>query len=378
MISTDAGEGTHSTGWREALLQRHRQAATSAVRSLPPGTFDSALLIGSLAAGLGTTSSDVDLLLLTDGPLLERPSPKTGASGVGRIDVEHLTLAEATARIESLRTYRVTESVTTQVYEVAEALELYCGLSSTPIVLQESDQLRALLDLCRTVDRSAARIRVTRATLLANNTLEDTLGFVATGDADSALISAATLLHFAVDAFCTANGDLYFGQKWNVQRLRRVLRADDPSGRAVVEALTGGAADRDAAFRLVARRIATAQQLLATANLTVWLDNEVRLMVPPAGPPSRGSVRRADRWHLLKYVERWILSDGRRHYEVPWTAVLVWSLAGTGAASLEAAARSEIERQLGRAVSEALPRSLLQRLLELGALTTGDSVMAEV
>ncbi|MEW2167480.1 hypothetical protein AB0912_31425 [Streptomyces sp. NPDC007084] len=353
--------------WRNELVAEHLAVAGKILAARGPG-IDSCLLIGSLAAGYGTTRSDVDLLTFT-GEADSLPGASAGEySGERRVDVEHLRLSEALALIESLGSYQVLESDVSQLYRANDALELFCRLMSSPRVLRDSAGLRSLLARCRSVAESATRIRVSRATLLANNTLEDALGFLEIGDVRSALHSSGTMLHFGMDALCSALGDTFFGQKWNVQRVGSVLSRNPAYRQGLFALLDSGDTQTPSA---VLRRIEISQQLLAVANVTVWEPATVHLRLPRFEAP-RNAYRRDRHWYLLKYDARWAMSDGRRSYQVPWTAVLVWGLAGGLAEDeLVEAGREEIGRAVGRQIPSALPLSLVHRLRELGALTTG-------
>lgn len=364
----------HGEDWRSDLVEEHLAIAEEILAARGP-SIDSCLLIGSLAAGYGTPRSDVDLLTFTSRDTDAPPDPGTGGqSGERRVDVEHVHLSEALALVESLGAYQVLTSDASQLYRANDALELFCRLMSTPRVLRESDGLRSLLARCRSVTESATRIRVSRATVLANNTLEDALGFLEIGDVRSALHSSGTMLHFGMDALCSALGDTFFGQKWNVQRVSSVLSGNPAYRQGLFALLDSGDTEAPVA---VLRRIEICQQLLAVANVTAWEPATVHLRLPRTRTP-HDALHRDRHWYLLKYTDRWTMSDGRRAYEVPWTAILVWGLAGGLAeAELVEVAGEEIGRAVGRRIPSALPLSLVRKLQELGALTaSGASVDA--
>lgn len=351
--------------WHDALVQRHIATATELVERAV-GDFDACVLVGSLVAGYGTPRSDVDLLVLVErDPATTGGSPLSpGSSNTDRVDIETISLSRAHALLAELSTYDVHLDNTSQLYRVSDALELQGRLTAGPRSIRDSDGLRSLLELARSVAGTTRRLRVSRATLLANNTLEDTLGFLAIEDFRSALYSVNTLLQFAMDALCSALGDPYFGHKWNVQRLRKVLEGTSYLAHLVTVLDSPGVPTAP----MIDRRIGLAQQMLVSANVTAWLPKSVPLTLP-SGVARRNTLRRGDHWHFLKSADVWFMSDGARSFTVPWTAVLVWGLAdGLLPDELGALARDEVAKYLDRSVPPQLGHSLVARLRDMGAL----------
>lgn len=231
--------------------------ATAAAVAAEDGTL-AVYLGGSLAAGLGNTRSDVDLLVITDhGQPPARAKVHTG--GV-RVDVQSYS---ADRFQDVVRT--VTGGVPRRRLGELPGLETELEFATRLLQGQVHCERGIARDLRAELERRRSDVRrlaVARFTLLAASRYEDLLGCVESGDGETALMLSAEILTRALHVFLIGSDDLYVGEKWVWQKLRRTtthLPAD-----AIRDLYFAPAALPD---RLVRRRMLTSQALLIAAQV---------------------------------------------------------------------------------------------------------------
>lgn len=202
----------------------------------------------------------MDVLLTVAGP----DAPGTGAHdgprdrrelrGGSRVDISVRSLAELRARVDGLARHCQDPARPLPLgAEVEEAVRLLYAETcyETPQYAAVRRDLEAL--------REPLRAALVRALLRrAASRYEDLLGFVETGDAESAAMLSAEAVLRAVHTFLVSCGDLYLEEKWVWQKLARAR----PSGLPAARLRSLYFADaRDGA--VVARRTAAAREVFS-------------------------------------------------------------------------------------------------------------------
>ncbi|MGW0211013.1 nucleotidyltransferase domain-containing protein [Streptomyces sp. NPDC003233] len=232
---------------RQAKLEIGRRVAHEVLEE--EGTLG-VYLGGSLAAGLGTTRSDVDVVVVVDdgAPHQDRRLVRDGS----RVDIAvrparllRESVAEVARRCRDRgRPFAISDEVE-QLVRLLYA-EVYSETVPAKTIRQQLEEIREPLRealVGALVRRAASRY-------------EDLLGFVEIRDGDSAAMLSAELLLRAVHTFLVSSGDLYLEAKWVWQRLRRcaALPADELRALYFADAADPG---------LVARRISAAGTVFA-------------------------------------------------------------------------------------------------------------------
>jgi hypothetical protein len=242
-------------------------------------------------------------------------------------------------------------------------------------VLRDSSEFAELRDRLKAHDRSFRQLASARAELFANNVHEDVIGFLRAGDMDGALLSSHELLQFAIDAWCSARGDLYPGRKWVWRRLRR--SADLSAVRQLRTSYVPEAGHPVPAPETVRRRVSQAQSLIGQAMLLAWATRDSARAGPivrVARRHCRSRVWRSPHWLSRRYADQWCLSDRTQVVEVPFTAVAAWAFAdGLPTDELTDVVVDRTRDWFGVQISAGTARSLIERLLELGVLVRGSS-----
>lgn len=220
-------------------------------------------LAGSLSAGLGTPTSDVDLCVVADNASDADVVSLHELVESERLDVVYRSptaIAELPGPFESF-TATSTDfgSLALTPRQIDDAVRLLLGedVVSCPEVTQARDRMQAAALPMR-------QVLLGRYAVDCKCVTEDLAGALAVGDTDAALYLSAALVMRAAQAYLVGCGELYVGEKWTWQKLRRAGadRAVELLRRALA---TSPVPDADAT-----RRARQAQSLLAAALLDGW------------------------------------------------------------------------------------------------------------
>jgi hypothetical protein len=344
-------------------------AALADLEILRKPYVNAAYATGSRLAGLGTPTSDLDVILVVASDADKDAAVRDGAlkrRGRAPIDVDIVTLVEFADAVDSCADFRATwESDRRRC--LSRALPLLSKFTAGVHVVKPSAELTELSERVMVNLPALVQLAVVRAATLGYHTNEALFGLALDGDEVAVLRRSHDFLALGLDAWCTSRGSIYADglYKWVWRRLSRLVR-DGPELAAlralyVPETVTVPVPD------VARRRVDVAQGLVAQALLGAFATHPLAVPVLPlwAAPP--GALWRSPRWMPTRTSYAWGLGEGLRFLEVPVTAIMAWACA-SGRTSADLAAF--VAEEFG--VESAGAWSAVQRLLACGALTAGD------
>jgi hypothetical protein len=341
------------------------------IRRAVPGlehdrSVDCYWLTGSIPAGLGTPTSDLDLIVIAD-PAAATTSGQYDVDG-RRVDVTVYPLTWLTDAVAAVVPYRATTGDNSQLFTREPVLkavsQVYAGIE---VVKDSPEFVRAREELAAGAVEFR-RLLIARDAMYANNTYEDLAGFVRDGDVESALARARDLLEFGLSAWCVARGEVYPGTKWLWRKLRRTVTDLAAIRAAYLPETTGTVAD----LRSVHAAHALTQTLLGQALLLSWSKSPAARLEPEVSDAAAEGLWRTPDHMPMRFADVWCLSGGPDLLTVPFTAVVCWTFAnGVPAEDLVTRVVDYCRDQFRIAVSRPTIRSLVERLTEMGVLAAG-------
>lgn len=289
-------------------------------------------LAGSLTAGLGNRTSDIDVYLVHSG---DGSRPRTRSQLVldrTRFDVQQLTateLAGVVDRVSGASHPSEGGSVLPQ-QDVDLVVRLRYGE-----VITDDGTLAPLADRARAASEPVRRALITHWLTTAHYELEDLAGLLP-DDPDAAVMSARTGLLLAGKAVAASCDDLYRGQKWTWRQLlrsapdgfplehfRALLRRDPLAAESGMTALAD-----------------FTQTCLAASATLGWFG--VPLAHWPSWRTGSGPLRRAPGFSPRAYDDALVLAlPARRRVRLRPAAALVWALCdGVSAETLRTRVRA--------------------------------------
>ncbi|MDX3098991.1 nucleotidyltransferase domain-containing protein [Streptomyces sp. ME19-03-3] len=199
-----------------AALTAQIRAARTALSS----TTSAAFIGGSVSAGLGTPTSDVDLFVLTPGGAQQQQQSIDGM----RVDIEYIDGDSLSKTIAAIKQLSITPDAD-QMHRISPSALDICGRLLLGEILQDPREELASLRDSLIEDRSTfAKIRISHYAMTAANRLEDARGFAITENIQAELYSTWHALIFAAKAYSARQGDIYHGAKWVWSQWRRLSR----------------------------------------------------------------------------------------------------------------------------------------------------------
>jgi hypothetical protein len=328
---------------------------------------------GSVPAGLSTTTSDLDIIAVTEG----NQDTACGYLTVGdhecyvgqqRVHILVKPLDWLLQIPDLVGTFTATIRDSAQLFTDEALLKAVAQLYSGVRVVKDASGFARIRSSLRLAEIDFRRLMIARSAMYANNTQEDTIGFLAVGDLESALLRAQDLLKLGLDAWALAMGNVYPGQKWIWHRIVHVV--SDPAALALVRNLMFSH-DSDLGTRILQINTLT-QTLLGQAMLTSWAPEQRQLLAPVVPDMAAAGIWRSAEWITNRLADDWQLTDRRRAFSVPVTAAACWTLAnGIGHEHLAAAVVELCHQRFGIEVRPAVAGSVIDRLSEIGALRRG-------
>jgi hypothetical protein len=323
---------------------------------------DALYITGSLAAGLGNATSDLDLVAIAEG----QPEMAEWVDGDGFVaHVETFSRGEVEEWLAELAGLPHTHSEYSAALRTGTLLENLSRLYyAEPVVGVELVE-----DWRRRLDATALR----QAYMLYHSTdaityARDALGAMQSDDLLTAWDAAQQTLRGVLLMALAAAGDLYYGRKWLLKRLaacRPLLRAGVTQRSIELLYPAGGLADRPDAERVqvILDRMRLASALSAFVTFFAW---ETPLSAPPS-LPAVGSA--GNPWYVFARFRDTCFAGGPNGWPVSRLDVLAWLLCrdGQDAAGLAAA----ISAQLGVPVSDEFVAGALDRLRAAGLAGEG-------
>lgn len=293
-----------------------------------------ALISGSQAFGLGHGTSDIDLHVMPvgDAPIESRVHMTDGHPiqvNVFREEMLQRVLDWAADDSEYTSRNRGQADVQDDVRKLA------IRLSRGHVLYVDDERKQALARIDLTVIKRRIVAREARA---ISSLLEDIVGALAINDRDTALWAARLALGHAGEAALAAAGDIYFGPKFLLRRLKRTAALADITPQllnALDLADDDGNGPRRAPYRLandefnalVRWRAALVSYVISKAVLIGWFGELTELA--PMTLAQAGPVR--DPFHsLIPYSDGLGLAGPDRGFRVSRDAAALWlSLDGT-------------------------------------------------
>lgn len=211
---------------------------------LLPAERCAVLVVGSVAVGWETPTSDLDLCIVTVDPWPGGPggptNPVSSLPVLLEPDCIRVEVTRAAGRRCELKYWtdsQLDQTLDKMSWPAFEAGELTQGVFSPEefgllqrldqaVPLEGADWLRAKIDR---VEKSATRAVVcTRLLALLDGLTEDAAGHLRTGDTDSAVLNAWLAYGMAVDAVLAAHGELGDNAKWRARRVREIAPPELP------------------------------------------------------------------------------------------------------------------------------------------------------
>lgn len=183
-------------------------------------TYDAVYVSGSIVAGLGSSTSDVDLFVV----ISEGTSPPERAlqlqSKSSRVDVEYVEWHELEYWVQKLLEIRLHRENVRDVWIPQNKLDDVVRLSYAQTI-KSTPRLDDLLDQLRTQHEVLRRFLVARWAVEAVNCFEDLMGAVNDRNWGFAVYVGQDYLSACGKALTSSLGDLYFGRKWVYDQLAR-------------------------------------------------------------------------------------------------------------------------------------------------------------
>lgn len=197
-----------------------RQVASMLAAQDATGSIDSIYLAGSIPAGFGNRTSDVDLFVLhSPGPGAEAAVAQYNVRGQ-RVDVEHYCLDRARQIVDDVIGFDLDRANPMSVHSLPDKIDFTVRLYMSQTVLS-SAALEQLKHRVAVSLRPVTQAAINFLTVAAAGHAEDFIGAITDGDFDTAALVGQDLIASAGKALATAAGDLYFARKWLFRQLAR-------------------------------------------------------------------------------------------------------------------------------------------------------------
>jgi hypothetical protein len=334
---------------------------------------NSAYVTGSLLAGLGTPTSDLNVIVLVgdaDDKELARRAGALRRHGPNRADFQVFTLAEFASAIEECADASAAWEKG-RIYRLAQPVRLVSQFTAAMQVLKPSQELARFADLIAGARSDLVRISVLRAVIYGNNAHEDLLGMAEQGDEVGVLRQSHEYLKFGLDAWCTCHGALYpdVTFKWLWRRLNLTC-----PGAQELAALRDVYVSETAALPVAEvpwLRIDIAQALLAQALLTAAAADPAPLRAPvlPRQAGDRDALWRSPQWMAMRTSDAWGLGSPVGYRKVPVATVVAWAFAsGRDSDELEEVTMRRTRAVTGTALPPAGAQAAIRWLADHGAI----------
>ena len=332
-------------------LETITAAINNALPQLPNDTAYCVLLIGSWSLNLGTPTSDIDLLLVSEQRMGDRAElqafQRQAALTLGWVQIEIISCEEFGRLMAKaqLPTYTSLSSRTLElIYKYA-----------CPRVLHGEDVFQQLTRQFSLEDfsRRIADYYLSRSL----NVYQDVLGARLSEDHRSAVIAARDLVGLAVDALLALRGDAYPKPKW---RLKRAVRLELPPAlmEAIDHCLVGGPGSASNPWQWVERALILFRQLHALANFP----SASSLPFPASNAPVIGNP-----WaFIVKANGKWLITHQDRFFEADEQDITMLFGLAMGLSENQAIALAEDTREHNHSTASA--GTSMQFLERIGAL----------
>lgn len=342
------------------LTERLDTANGVAARLLEDGEASGVIIAGSLPAGLGNSTSDIDLFAFADGT--ENSTQQVRIDNA-RVDIEwydeSTVLRDFRALLSTSLNWKGIISLWPQDDTIDLAFRIHTGIVKADSKLLIDREVQNNIDRLR-------QIALSKWALIVNTHLSDYLGVQRKGDLRSTALVGQTLLASAGKAVTSAAGDYYYGRKWVYAQLgRSALPLFD--GEGFWSAQSGAWAsqtnvDVDAPLRL-------AQSLVSGALLCGWDDTGMSVW-PSAKVDTVGPLRSPD-WSFFRTDSGFLLhKELRGNLALGQVPALIWALSEGGDETVVAKSAQNVAESLGWSTGIGTRRvvEVWRSLLDRGAM----------
>lgn len=195
-------------------------AETYARKYLVDPSVDSVFIGGSLTAGLGSPTSDVDLfVLMTNEAVFPRKTWQAIVENT-RIDIEVYTIREFEEALDDVLSMTFSRSEIPIVWGLKSKMDLIARFENS-VIVKRSGYLDKANERLATCKKNFCSLLTNYWSLVIEAVKEDFVGSVLADDYHTAAYLGQNLLSVAGKSFVSAFGDTYFGEKWVYQQLKR-------------------------------------------------------------------------------------------------------------------------------------------------------------
>lgn len=195
-------------------------AEAYAERFLSDWSVDSVFIGGSLTAGLGSPTSDVDLFVLTEDKADSSQRTWQAVMENTRIDIEVYSIREFEGALHDVLSTDFNRREIASIWDLKSKMDLIARFENS-VVVKQSERLDGAK---QKLEADKDRFYVLLAnywSLVVEAIKEDFIGSVLAEDYQTAAYLGQNLLSVAGKSFVSACGDSYFGEKWVYQQLKR-------------------------------------------------------------------------------------------------------------------------------------------------------------
>lgn len=221
---------------------------------------------GSLMAGLGNATSDVDVFVVQRGEASRVPQQLLIAGH--RVDVERRTTEWLEVLCRRFETHSILRDATAESRALASSLDDAVRLLNSRVIFAGDHFFALKAQLFETVD-AVRRLLINKYAVDALGSVEDLWGNVLADDLCSALLQSQNLVLLALQAYLAGCGDLYMNTKWAWRKLERTA----PGLGSALAPLIWGRGEA-LGWAAVTSRMQWSQCLFAAAQYDGWDSGE--------------------------------------------------------------------------------------------------------
>lgn len=295
-----------------SLDQKHRTAAKTVLEGFSE-RLRLAYFSGSLAAGLGHTTSDLDVhVVVRDGHALDQ---HTFVVDGLRVQLTPLPMERLARLAEITREFVATKNDRTQAELDRRVLWDVMRVVSSELVFADDETA----GLFHAIDRDVARkILMSNFAHPVARLGEDAVGLAGAGDLHSAYVCGTLALQSGIQVAVAGSGDLYYQEKFLFARIRRTPLA---AHFHLLWELMYGLGDRDPTDDDVVRRFQAANALAASGLLDGWDSPSTE---PPSMVVGGPGPTRSPFWSVMRFADSVALAGAGEPLRISPDVARLW------------------------------------------------------
>ncbi|MEU6997299.1 hypothetical protein [Nonomuraea sp. NPDC046570] len=341
--------------YREEKLAVARNAVAEVLND---DELDAVYLAGSLTAGLGSPTSDVDVFAVTSGT--GRTAIRQAKVGAERLDIETYTGEWFDGALRKLAAWEATRSDLRSKRLSETELDVLIRLRQSEVV-KDSPRLAAYRRLLAENEHKLRQMALSGWGIDANAQLSDFRGSFQDGDLETAALLGQYLVVCGGKAVAAAAGDLYHGRKWVYCQLRRSAGESFPYER--FSYLQSGAWARDEPAAGALELLSFTQTLMVAAQVLGWAEPQVTAW--PFWSTGTDGYRRNPDFNVIRLSNGVLLNNElRSQFVVQPHVALVWGLCNGRTEKEVVEAALELGRYVGGDTQVALTAERVRQIIE--------------